>query len=96
MQLLQAPVGCLADVPPWSAVRGPSRQSRGRRWVAQWTCEGEASTQPEASAWEPTEDKPIVRILADRKAGKDTTKDVELLLRLAGTNNRAALDRLAQ
>ena len=55
-----------------------------------------SSTQPEASTSEISEDELIVRILADRKAGKDTTKDVELLLRLAGTNNRAALDRLAQ
>jgi len=54
------------------------------------------SNEPETSNSEMSEDELIVRILADRQAGKDTTKDVELLLRRAGTNNRAALDRLAQ
>jgi hypothetical protein len=55
-----------------------------------------SSTQPETTTSEISEDELMVHILADRKAGKNTTKDVELLLRLAGTNNRAALDRLAQ
>jgi len=55
-----------------------------------------SSNEPETSTSELTEEELIVRNVADRKAGKDTTKDVELLLRRAGTNNRAALDRLAQ
>jgi hypothetical protein len=55
-----------------------------------------SSTRPETSAPEVSEDELIARITADRKAAKDTTKDVEVLLRLAGTKNRAALDRLAQ
>ena len=38
----------------------------------------------------------VTRIAADRRAGKDTSKDVEKLLRLAGEKNRAALDRLAK
>jgi hypothetical protein len=38
----------------------------------------------------------VARIAADRRAGKDTSKDVEKLLRLAGEKNRAALDRLAK
>ncbi len=54
------------------------------------------SNEPEKSTSEMSEDELIVRILADREAGKDTTKDFELFLRRAGTNNRAALDRLAQ
>lgn len=43
-----------------------------------------------------SEEELISRIKADREAGKDTTKDVETLLRLTGEKNRAALDRLAQ
>lgn len=53
------------------------------------------ATQPDSTS-ETTEDELIARIKADREAGKDTTKDVEALLRLTGEKNRAALDRLAQ
>ena len=42
------------------------------------------------------EDALVARIAADRRAGKDTTKDVEKLLQLTGEKNRAALDRLAK
>jgi hypothetical protein len=38
----------------------------------------------------------IARIAADRRAGRDTSKDVQALLEIAGEDNRAALDRLAQ
>jgi hypothetical protein len=55
-----------------------------------------SATQPEASSAELSEDELVARIAADRQAGKDTTKDVKALLRLAGEKNRAALDRLAQ
>lgn len=43
-----------------------------------------------------TEEALVARIAADRRAGKDTTKDVEELLQLTGAKNRAALDRLAK
>ncbi len=54
------------------------------------------ATQPETSSSETSEEELISRIKADREAGKDTTKDVEALLRMTGEKNRAALDRLAQ
>lgn len=38
----------------------------------------------------------IARIAADRRAGRDTSKDVQALLEIAGKDNRAALDRLAK
>jgi hypothetical protein len=38
----------------------------------------------------------IARIAADRRAGRDTSKDVQALLEIAGEENRAALDRLAK
>lgn len=38
----------------------------------------------------------VARIASDRRAGRGTTQDAATLLRLAGENNRAALDRLAQ
>ena len=43
-----------------------------------------------------SEDVLIARIAADRRAGRDTTKDVKAFLKLAGKSNRAALDRLAK
>jgi len=43
-----------------------------------------------------SEDALIVRVAADRRAGKDTTKDVEALLHIAAEKNQAALDRLAK
>jgi hypothetical protein len=43
-----------------------------------------------------SEEALIARIAADRREGKDTTKDVEKLLQLTGAKNRAALDRLAK
>ncbi len=42
------------------------------------------------------EESLIARVAADRRARRDTAKDVEKLLRLAGKKNRAALDRLAK
>jgi len=38
----------------------------------------------------------IARIAADRRADRDTSKDVKALLEIAGQENRAALDRLAK
>jgi hypothetical protein len=38
----------------------------------------------------------ISRIAADRRSGKDTTQGVAALLRRAGKQNKAALDRLAK
>jgi hypothetical protein len=38
----------------------------------------------------------IARIAADRRAGRDTSKDVRALLEIAGKDNRAALDQLAR
>jgi hypothetical protein len=38
----------------------------------------------------------VARIAANRRAGQDTTRDVEELLARAGKENRAALDRLAK
>jgi hypothetical protein len=38
----------------------------------------------------------IARIAANRRAGRDTSKDVKALLEIAGKENRAALDRLAK
>jgi hypothetical protein len=38
----------------------------------------------------------VARITADRRARRDTSEDVEALLKLAGENNRTALDRLAK
>lgn len=43
-----------------------------------------------------SQDELVARIAADRRAGKDATKDVEALLRRAGKENKAALDRLAK
>jgi hypothetical protein len=43
-----------------------------------------------------SEDVLVARIAAGRRAGRDTSEDVKALLNLAGTNNRAALDRLAK
>jgi len=43
-----------------------------------------------------SEDVLVARIAADRRAGRDTSKDVKALLKRAGKNNRAALDRLAK
>ncbi|HEY1988125.1 MAG TPA: hypothetical protein VGG43_01555 [Acidimicrobiales bacterium] len=43
-----------------------------------------------------SEDVLVARITADRRAGRDTSDDVKALLKLAGKNNRAALDRLAK
>jgi hypothetical protein len=43
-----------------------------------------------------SEDALIVRVASDRRAGKDTTKDVEALLDIAAEKNQAALDRLAK
>jgi hypothetical protein len=37
----------------------------------------------------------IARIAADQRAGRDTSKDVKVLVELAGRENRAALHRLA-
>ena len=54
-----------------------------------------SAAQAETGTSEISEDELVARIAADRKAGKDTTKDVERLLRLAGEKNRAAIDRLA-
>ena len=55
-----------------------------------------SAIENETSTSELSEDELVARIAADRKAGKDTTKDVERLLHLGGEKNRAALDRLAQ
>jgi hypothetical protein len=38
----------------------------------------------------------ITRIARDRREGRDTTQDVQELLKLAARANRAALDRLAE
>jgi hypothetical protein len=38
----------------------------------------------------------IARVAADRRAGRDTSEDVEALLKIAAEDNRAALDRLAK
>jgi hypothetical protein len=38
----------------------------------------------------------IARIAADRRAGRDTSNNVQALLEIAGNDNRAALDRLAK
>ena len=38
----------------------------------------------------------ITRLARDRRDGRDTTQDVEELLKLAARANRAALDRLAE
>jgi hypothetical protein len=38
----------------------------------------------------------ITRLARDRREGRDTTKDVQGLLKLAARANRAALDRLAE
>jgi hypothetical protein len=43
-----------------------------------------------------SEDALIARIAADRRAGKDTTRDVEALLRITSDTNQAALDRLGK
>jgi hypothetical protein len=45
---------------------------------------------------ESPDDAVIARATADRRAGRDATRDVEELLRVAGQQNRAALDRLAR
>jgi hypothetical protein len=38
----------------------------------------------------------IIRLVRDRRDGRDTTQDVQELLKLAAIANRAALDRLAK
>jgi hypothetical protein len=43
-----------------------------------------------------SEDELVSRIAASRRSGRDTTNDVDALLRLADNKNRAALDRLAK
>jgi hypothetical protein len=43
-----------------------------------------------------SEDLLVARIAADQRAGRDTSSDVKALLKLAGKDNRAALDRLAK
>jgi hypothetical protein len=43
-----------------------------------------------------SEDGLIRRAVAERAAGRDTSGDVEALVRLAAKRNRAALDRLAK
>jgi len=60
----------------------------------------ESAVQPETLADDVdhpvTRDVLIARIAADRRAGKDTSKDLKALLKIAGQENRAALDRLAK
>ncbi len=56
----------------------------------------ERETSPPEDDVTNTEEALVARITADRRAGKDTTKDVEKLLQLTGVKNRAALDRLAK
>jgi hypothetical protein len=60
----------------------------------------ESAVQPEALADDvdhaASADVLIARIAADRRAGRDTSKDVKALLEIAGQENRAALDRLAK
>lgn len=56
----------------------------------------ERETKTSQVSTDMTEEELVARIAADREAGRDTTKDVEALLRLAGEKNRAALDRLAK
>jgi hypothetical protein len=50
----------------------------------------------EEVALDDSEEALVARIAADRRAGRDTTRDVQALLELAGKTNKAALDRLAQ
>jgi len=60
----------------------------------------ESAVQPETLADDvdhaASTDVLIARIAADRRAGRDTSKDVKALLEIAGQENRAALDRLGQ
>lgn len=49
-----------------------------------------------ARSGDDSEDVLVARIALDRREGRDTTEDVDALLRLAGEKNRAALDRLAK
>jgi hypothetical protein len=48
------------------------------------------------AALDDSEEALVARIAADRRAGRDTTRDVQALLELAGKTNKAALDRLAK
>jgi hypothetical protein len=50
----------------------------------------------EEAALDDSEEALVARIAADRRAGRDTTRDIQALLELAGKTNRAALDRLAK
>ncbi len=50
----------------------------------------------EEAALDDSEEALVARIAADRRAGRDTTRDVQALLELAGKTNKAALDRLAK
>ncbi len=50
----------------------------------------------EEAALDHSKEALVARIAADRRAGRDTTRDVQALLELAGKTNQAALDRLAK
>ncbi len=101
---LRPPQGC----PFWAAppaLTGPDRLGgsagasiRPHRWqnrgVSKSTFEQESSAEQADQA--DSEDILVARIAADRRAGRDTTRDVRAFLRVAAENNRAALDRLAK
>jgi hypothetical protein len=66
---------------------------RADRWQS---CEvTESANQPETSVDDGdhrSTDVLIARIAADRRAGRDTSKDVEALIEIAARENRAALN----
>ena len=73
-----------------------------RRWNGRWHNGGvtdsavEREVVADDTARDDSEEALVDRIAADRRAGRDTTRDVQALLELAGKTNRAALDRLAK
>lgn len=72
------------------------------RWNVRWHNGGvtdgpvEREVVADDTGRDDSEEALVAQIAADRRAGRDTTRDVQALLKLARKTNRAALDRLAK
>jgi hypothetical protein len=85
---------------------GRCRSSRGQKFAAETAEFPGASSLPRVrchngtmtdGSGEPVSQNDLItRLARDRREGRDTTQDVQELLRLAARANRAALDRLAE
>lgn len=82
-----APLAARCGQPTWNDVR-PWQTECVERALSE-----DVETQVGSSD---TDDELVTRIASRRQAGLDATEDIEELLRRAGIDNRAALDRLAK